>query len=113
MNRNRESDPQKWTPAHLLASKACLMPRNKLSCSRLRRCRFETGVPASLELHSDAAQGAVVDIVLCACSLRMYNSVVERCFKDCVESFRRKDLEASEEKVCQSWPGPNKHYVPS
>eukprot|EP00891_Asterochloris_glomerata_P005413 jgi/Astpho2/5413/e_gw1.00076.51.1_t len=31
-------------------------------------------------------------------SLRMYNSVVERCFKDCVESFRRKDLEASEEK---------------
>ena len=43
----------------------------------------------------------------CACSLRMYNSVVERCFKDCVESFRRKDLEASEEKVCQHWQGSN------
>lgn len=32
-------------------------------------------------------------------SLRMYNSLVERCFKDCVESFRRKDLDATEEKV--------------
>lgn len=29
----------------------------------------------------------------------MYNSLVERCFKDCVESFRRKDLDATEEKV--------------
>ncbi len=33
------------------------------------------------------------------CSLRMYNNVVERCFRDCVESFRRKDLESSEERV--------------
>ena len=32
-------------------------------------------------------------------SLRMYNSLVEKCFKDCVESFRRKDLEGTEEKV--------------
>lgn len=48
---------------------------------------------------------ALLYVVPCACSLRMYNSVVERCFKDCVESFRRKDLEASEEKVCQPWPG--------
>ncbi len=34
----------------------------------------------------------------------MYNSLVEKCFKDCVESFRRKDLESSEEKVgtCRS-----------
>jgi Tim10/DDP family zinc finger len=29
----------------------------------------------------------------------MYNSLVEKCFRDCVESFRRKDLESSEEKV--------------
>ena len=29
----------------------------------------------------------------------MYNNVVERCFRDCVESFRRKDLESSEERV--------------
>ena len=29
----------------------------------------------------------------------MYNSLVEKCFKDCVESFRRKDLEGTEEKV--------------
>ncbi|KAL3144336.1 protein transporter tim9 [Trebouxia sp. C0009 RCD-2024] len=31
-------------------------------------------------------------------SLRMYNNVVERCFRDCVESFRRKDLDSSEER---------------
>ena len=35
----------------------------------------------------------------CLCSLRMYNNVVERCFRDCVDSFRRKDLESSEERV--------------
>lgn len=34
-----------------------------------------------------------------ACSLRMYNSLVERCFKDCIETFRRKDLDSTEEKV--------------
>ncbi|RVW65830.1 Mitochondrial import inner membrane translocase subunit Tim9 [Vitis vinifera] len=29
--------------------------------------------------------------------LRMYNSLVERCFSDCVESFRRKSLDKQEE----------------
>lgn len=29
----------------------------------------------------------------------MYNNVVERCFRDCVESFRRKDLDNGEERV--------------
>ena len=29
----------------------------------------------------------------------MYNSLVERCFKECVESFRKKDLDNTEEKV--------------
>ena len=31
-------------------------------------------------------------------SLRMYNALVERCFRDCVDSFRRKDLEPAEER---------------
>mmetsp|Transcript_14492 Transcript_14492/g.43814 ORF Transcript_14492/g.43814 Transcript_14492/m.43814 type:complete len:100 (-) Transcript_14492:2048-2347(-) len=31
-------------------------------------------------------------------SLKMYNGLVERCFRECVDSFRRKDLESSEEK---------------
>jgi len=30
----------------------------------------------------------------------MYNSLVEKCFKECVESFRRKDLDGGEERVC-------------
>lgn len=38
------------------------------------------------------------------CSLRMYNNLVERCFKDCVDTFRRKDLDATEEKVCRRGP---------
>ena len=33
------------------------------------------------------------------CSLKLYNSLVERCFRDCVDSFRRKDLDSAEEKV--------------
>ena len=33
------------------------------------------------------------------CSLRMYNSLVQKCFTDCVDSFRRKDLDSTEEKV--------------
>ena len=47
-------------------------------------------------------------------SLRMYNSLVEKCFKDCVESFRRKDLESSEEKVRsrRSLPSPLPHPPP-
>ncbi|KAF7845490.1 mitochondrial import inner membrane translocase subunit Tim9 [Senna tora] len=31
------------------------------------------------------------------CSLRMYNSLVERCFTDCVHSFYRKSLTKQEE----------------
>ncbi|KAJ4824741.1 protein transporter tim9 [Turnera subulata] len=30
-------------------------------------------------------------------SLRMYNSLTERCFNDCVESFTRKSLQKQEE----------------
>ena len=39
------------------------------------------------------------DIISVACSLRMYNSLVQKCFTDCVESFRRKDLDSAEEKA--------------
>ncbi|KAL0357354.1 UNVERIFIED_CONTAM: Mitochondrial import inner membrane translocase subunit Tim9 [Sesamum calycinum] len=34
---------------------------------------------------------------LVAFSLRMYNSLVERCFTDCVDTFRRKTLDKQEE----------------
>ncbi|KAL6768637.1 Mitochondrial import inner membrane translocase subunit Tim9 [Auxenochlorella protothecoides] len=34
-------------------------------------------------------------------SMRMYNNLVEKCFTDCVDSFRRKDLDATEEKCVQ------------
>ena len=29
----------------------------------------------------------------------MYNRLVEKCFKDCVDSFRRKNLDNNEERV--------------
>ena len=35
----------------------------------------------------------------CEYSLRMYNRLVEKCFKDCVDSFRRKNLDSNEERV--------------
>eukprot|EP00878_Enallax_costatus_P005680 GHUV01005957.1.p1 GENE.GHUV01005957.1~~GHUV01005957.1.p1 ORF type:complete len:104 (+),score=22.50 GHUV01005957.1:305-616(+) len=31
-------------------------------------------------------------------SLKLYNSLVERCFKDCVDEFRSKNLSKDEEK---------------
>ncbi|KAL4188858.1 hypothetical protein AMTRI_Chr08g162580 [Amborella trichopoda] len=31
------------------------------------------------------------------CSLRMYNSLVERCFNDCIDTFRRKSLDKQED----------------
>lgn len=31
------------------------------------------------------------------CSLRMYNSLVERCYTDCVDNFQRKSLTKQEE----------------
>jgi import inner membrane translocase subunit TIM9 len=31
----------------------------------------------------------------------MYNALVERCFSECVDSFRRKTLEQGEEKCVQ------------
>nr|ABR16754.1 unknown [Picea sitchensis] len=34
-------------------------------------------------------------------SLRMYNSLVERCFDHCVDSFRRKSLDKQEETCVQ------------
>ncbi|CAI9111721.1 OLC1v1012012C1 [Oldenlandia corymbosa var. corymbosa] len=30
-------------------------------------------------------------------SLRMYNNLVERCFTDCIDNFRRKNLDKQEE----------------
>lgn len=36
----------------------------------------------------------------------MYNLLVERCFRECVDTFRRKDLESAEEKVRPSRFGP-------
>lgn len=34
-------------------------------------------------------------------SLRLYNGLVERCFKDCVDNFRSKSLDAAEDKCVQ------------
>ncbi|KAK4780206.1 hypothetical protein SAY87_016312 [Trapa incisa] len=34
-------------------------------------------------------------------SLRMYNSLVERCFNDCVDSFKHKKLQKQEETCVQ------------
>ncbi|CAL5221622.1 g3844 [Coccomyxa viridis] len=34
-------------------------------------------------------------------SLRMYNNLVEKCFTDCIDSFRRRDLDGTEEKCVQ------------
>ncbi|KAE8732291.1 Mitochondrial import inner membrane translocase subunit Tim9 [Hibiscus syriacus] len=40
---------------------------------------------------------AMIDHLQLRDSLRMYNSLVERCFTDCVENFTRKTLQKQEE----------------
>lgn len=38
-------------------------------------------------------------MLVAAVSLRLYNNLVEKCFKDCVLDFRSKNLAKDEEKV--------------
>lgn len=56
--------------------------------------------PARIVLHG---QGCACitrsDPTTRCCSLRLYNSLVERCFCECVEEFRRRELDVGEEKV--------------
>ncbi|XP_022756605.1 mitochondrial import inner membrane translocase subunit TIM9-like [Durio zibethinus] len=40
---------------------------------------------------------AMIDHLQLRDSLRMYNSLVERCFTDCVDNFTRKTLQKQEE----------------
>ncbi|XP_022728962.1 mitochondrial import inner membrane translocase subunit TIM9-like [Durio zibethinus] len=40
---------------------------------------------------------AMIDHLQLRDSLRMYNSLVERCFNDCVDNFTRKTLQKQEE----------------
>lgn len=52
-----------------------------------------TCLPACLH-HSLAPCPAVL-----SCSLKLYNNLVEKCFKECVLDFRSKNLAKDEEKV--------------
>merc|ERR1711871_314046 len=57
--------------------------------------------PADLEgLPEEDKQKMVsmIDNMQMKDSLRMYNRLVEKCFKDCVDSFRRKNLDSNEER---------------
>lgn len=53
------------------------------------------GFSSALEVHIFFVNSTIYG----CCSLRMYNNLVERCFKDCIDGFRRKDLDSAEEKV--------------
>ncbi|KAA3456715.1 hypothetical protein CXB51_007618 [Gossypium anomalum] len=44
-----------------------------------------------------ARMSAMIDHLQLRDSLRMYNSLVERCFNDCVDNFTRKTLQKQEE----------------
>ncbi|XP_077216866.1 mitochondrial import inner membrane translocase subunit Tim9-like [Tasmannia lanceolata] len=51
----------------------------------------------SLPEEDKLRMSSMIDQLQIRDSLRMYNSLVERCFSDCVESFRRKSLDKQEE----------------
>mmetsp|Transcript_7552 Transcript_7552/g.19218 ORF Transcript_7552/g.19218 Transcript_7552/m.19218 type:complete len:99 (+) Transcript_7552:253-549(+) len=57
--------------------------------------------PAQLQGLPEADQTrmlGMIEAMQARDSLRMYNSLVEKCFDTCVQSFRRKTLEKDEEK---------------
>ncbi|KAL8116046.1 hypothetical protein AgCh_022509 [Apium graveolens] len=51
----------------------------------------------SLPQEDQAKMASMIDQLQIRDSLRMYNSLVERCFTDCVDSFRRKTLDKQED----------------
>ncbi|GBG88268.1 hypothetical protein CBR_g46834 [Chara braunii] len=52
---------------------------------------------ASLSDEDKAAMDKMLETVQMRDSLRLYNTLVERCFNNCVDSFRRKTLDKTEE----------------
>ncbi|CAM6129899.1 unnamed protein product [Calypogeia fissa] len=51
----------------------------------------------SLPEEDKLRMASMIDRLQISDSLKMYNSLVERCFSHCVESFRRKTLDKQEE----------------
>ncbi|XP_059305590.1 mitochondrial import inner membrane translocase subunit Tim9-like [Lycium ferocissimum] len=55
------------------------------------------GDVGSLSEADQLRMTAMIDQLQVRDSLRMYNSLVERCFTDCVDNFRSKKLDKQEE----------------
>ncbi|KAI4334525.1 hypothetical protein L6164_019208 [Bauhinia variegata] len=51
----------------------------------------------SLPEEDKLRMSVMIDQLQIRDSLRMYNSLVERCFNDCVETFKHKSLQKQEE----------------
>ncbi|XP_021894569.1 mitochondrial import inner membrane translocase subunit TIM9 [Carica papaya] len=61
---------------------------------------MDKGILAGLDglpEEDKARMSAMIDHLQLRDSLRMYNSLVERCFTDCVDNFTRKTLQKQEE----------------
>ncbi|CAK8576057.1 unnamed protein product [Lathyrus sativus] len=52
---------------------------------------------ASLPAEDQQRMTAMIDQLQVRDSLRMYNNLVERCFQDCVDTFKHKSLQKQEE----------------
>ncbi|VFQ71308.1 unnamed protein product [Cuscuta campestris] len=51
----------------------------------------------NLPEEDKARMSTMMNVLQIRDSLRMYNNLVERCFTDCVDTFRRKTLDKQEE----------------
>ncbi|CAL5211449.1 unnamed protein product [Lathyrus oleraceus] len=52
---------------------------------------------ASLPAEDQQRMASMIDQLQVRDSLRMYNNLVERCFQDCVDTFKHKSLQKQEE----------------
>jgi Tim10/DDP family zinc finger len=64
-----------------------------------RACNPCRGHTVALGQEHSSLRHHVLRLPLFPRSLRMYNGLVERCFTTCVDTFRRKTLEKTEEQV--------------
>ncbi|CAI9283221.1 unnamed protein product [Lactuca saligna] len=100
------------SPALLLPSPELLSHRSlhsaffRFSFSITRLCHRRSksqmdksmlGDLGNLPAEDQARMATMIDQLQIRDSLRMYNTLVERCFTDCVDTFRRKTLDKQEE----------------
>ncbi|MQL77332.1 hypothetical protein Taro_009721 [Colocasia esculenta] len=86
IDRLQVSDSWAEAPQAPISAKVIIQALEAIASALLADMRCWTGASPRLFAKAIASN-----------ALRMYNSLVERCFVDCIDTFRRKSLDKQEE----------------